>query len=180
MGVTAISIGFGALFPSINRISKPFVCPHGEMIVDEQSYYPYPGKTVTTLTWYCVDKQSGAKTEIDILPMALSAGLIYGFALFLAVFIGMVVIAYRSASRPLLAGYSSSSVKALENDPLFQRAESFLGTLDSSHETGEAQGKSKISKNTAARLKELNDLRTANLISESEYQEKRAEILKNL
>ena len=36
MGVTAISIGFGALFPSMNRIAKPFVCPRGEMELENQ------------------------------------------------------------------------------------------------------------------------------------------------
>src|SRR2546426_709923 len=82
MGVTAISIGFGALFPSMNLISKPFVCPGGTMDVVEQVYKPYPGKTITTITWYCVDGKTGAKTELSLFPMSLYAGVIYGLLLF--------------------------------------------------------------------------------------------------
>jgi len=63
MGVTAISIGFGAVFPSMNRIAKPFICPRGEMELETQVYRPYPGQTVTTLTWYCTDQETGARTE---------------------------------------------------------------------------------------------------------------------
>src|SRR6185369_9567326 len=89
MGVTAISIGFGALFPSMNRISKPFVCPRGDMSYDQQVYHPYPGNTITTLTWYCTDSLTGEKAEISLFPMSLSAGLIYGFVLFLVIVAGM-------------------------------------------------------------------------------------------
>jgi len=98
MGVTAISIGFGALFPSMNLISKPFVCPGGSMDVVEKVYRPYPGKTVTTLTWYCTDEQTGAKTELGIFPMTLYAGVIYGLVLFLLVLLGMLISAYRRAT----------------------------------------------------------------------------------
>src|SRR5258706_13804263 len=78
MGVTAISIGFGAIFPSMNRISKPFVCPRGEMSLDEQVYNPYPGSTITTLTWYCTDSQSGEIPEFERVPMSISAELTHG------------------------------------------------------------------------------------------------------
>jgi hypothetical protein len=50
MGVTAISIGFGALFPSMNLVAKPFVCPGGRMDLTKEVYNPYPGNTITTLT----------------------------------------------------------------------------------------------------------------------------------
>src|ERR1051326_6376637 len=56
MGVTAISIGFGAVFPSMNLIAKPFVCPNGKMDLTTQTYNPYPGSTVTTLTCYCINE----------------------------------------------------------------------------------------------------------------------------
>src|SRR5258706_355639 len=35
MGVTAISIGLGALFTPMNLIAKPFVCPNGQMTYDQ-------------------------------------------------------------------------------------------------------------------------------------------------
>ena len=77
MGVTAISIGFGALFPSMNRIAKPFVCPSGVMDLDKQVYNPYPGNTITTITWYCAPSAPDARTrsvKVDQLPDPLPAG----------------------------------------------------------------------------------------------------------
>jgi hypothetical protein len=88
MGVTAISIGFGAMFPSMNRVAAPFVCPRGEMELETQTYRPYPGKTVTTLTWYCADAESGERTELGIFPMSLYAGVFYGLVLFAVIVLG--------------------------------------------------------------------------------------------
>jgi len=84
MGITAISVGLGAAFPSINTIAKPVVCPNGEMENYAQVYRPYPGKVVTTRTWYCTD-QSGNKTQLSMFPIGMFAGTIYGVGLFLLV-----------------------------------------------------------------------------------------------
>ncbi len=45
MGITAISMGVGALVPSINQIAAPVVCPGGELTPGSQRFNPYPGKT---------------------------------------------------------------------------------------------------------------------------------------
>jgi hypothetical protein len=92
MGITAGSIGVGAIFPAINLVAKPFVCPNGSMQLVTQEYRPSPVETVTTLTWYCEDGQTGAKTELGIFPMSLYAGSIYGFLFFLIVLLGMVLL----------------------------------------------------------------------------------------
>jgi hypothetical protein len=92
MGITAISIGFGALFPSMNRITKPLVCPRGEMELETQVYRPYPGSTITTLTWYCTDHETGERTELGLFPMSLYAGVFYGLLLFAAIVIGWYLI----------------------------------------------------------------------------------------
>jgi hypothetical protein len=155
MGVTAISIGFGALFPSMNRIAKPFVCPRGEMKVDQQVYRPYPGNTITTLTWYCVDALSGEEQELGIFPMSLYAGLIYGLLLFVVVAGGMFYLANKSPS--------AADPQVSPHKPSQESRSGFRLTSDA-----------------AVRLKQLKDLHDANLISESEYQQKRAEIIKNL
>ena len=49
MGITAISIGFGALFPSMNRVAKPFVCPSGKMDLTKEVYNPYPENTIARM-----------------------------------------------------------------------------------------------------------------------------------
>jgi hypothetical protein len=87
VGVTALSIGVGAAYPPANLIAKPFVCPNGQMTLDQQVSNPLPGTTYTIITWYCVDERSGVKTELDIFPMSLYAGAIYGFLLFVLVVI---------------------------------------------------------------------------------------------
>lgn len=91
MGITGISIGFGAVFPSLNRVAGPFVCPQGEMQLETQTYNPYPGSTITTLTWYCADPTAGTRAELGIFPMSLYAGVIYGFGLFAAIMLGKYI-----------------------------------------------------------------------------------------
>jgi len=88
MGITAISIGFGAVFPSMNRMAKPFVCPRGEMELETQTYRPYPGETITTRTWYCADQETGERTELGVFPMSLYSGVIYGLLLFVVIVAG--------------------------------------------------------------------------------------------
>jgi hypothetical protein len=157
MGITAISIGFGALFPSMNLVAKPFVCPGGRMDLTKEVYNPYPGNTITTLTWYCVDEASGVKRELGIFPMSLYAGTIYGWLFFGVVVIGMLILANR---RPKIG-------EGIQRTP--------VNTLFES-----ASYNPHVSDTVLARMKELKELHAANLISESEYEEKRAEILKSL
>jgi hypothetical protein len=129
------------------------------MKVDQQVYHPYPGNTITTLTWYCVDEISGEETELGIFPMSLYAGLIYGFLLFVVVIVGMFYLTNKSPSVSSNASYSQASPH---------------------RSSQEFQGTSKVTTEAAARLKQLRDLHDSGLISQSEYEEKRAEIIKNL
>ncbi len=88
MGITAISIGFGAIFPSMNRIAGPFVCPNGKMELTTQDYQVSPTESGTILNWYCVDQKTGDRTELGIFPMSLYAGVIYGLLLFVVIVVG--------------------------------------------------------------------------------------------
>ncbi|KXK15971.1 MAG: hypothetical protein UZ14_CFX002000144 [Chloroflexi bacterium OLB14] len=157
MGITAIAIGFGAVFPSMNRIAKPLVCPRGEMELETEVYTPSPVETVTTLTWYCVDTTTGEKTEIGLFPMSLYTGTFYGFIFFAIVYVGIKKLT--KPSDEAIAEISSTHV----NKP-------------SSPKFGETSNK----RDTLQRMKELEQLRDANLITETEYEQKRAEILKGL
>jgi len=99
MGVTAISIGFGAAFPALNQLAQPVVCPNGTMRVDEQTYRPSPGTTVTTMDWMCVDKKTGEAQPINEMSMFLFNGLIYGFVLFGVIVLGYWIVMKRRAWR---------------------------------------------------------------------------------
>jgi hypothetical protein len=151
MGITAISIGLGALFPSMNRIAKPFVCPRGRMELETQTYRPYPGTTITTLTWYCADQETGERTELGVFPMNLYSGVIYGILLFVVIVVILQIWMNRSGT---------------QSQP---------GVSTSQHED-----KDVVSGAAVARMNELERLRDADLISEAEYQEKRSEIIRDL
>ena len=186
MGVTAISIGFGAVFPSMNRIAKPFICANGEMELETQTYRPYPGNTTTTLTWYCVDA-SGNRKELGIFPMSLYAGLIYGLILFIVVFLFMYIRSIRSPGAETQTSYDrlAEANASLERAKQFRaQAEQFRKRAEQSNDPrfifGQPLQDESASQDTLERMKELKKLREANLISEQEYEEKRREILKDL
>lgn len=86
MGVTAISMGVGALFPPINYIAKPLACPKGQLSYNREVSNPYPGATYITAGWVCTDSQTGAQTTINALHMSVYTGPLYGLLLFLVVF----------------------------------------------------------------------------------------------
>jgi hypothetical protein len=93
MGITAVSMGLGSLFPAINLVAKPFVCPGGHMEINSQPYQVSPVEEVTTLTWYCVDIHSGTKTELNPFTINFYAGFFYGSLFIVAVLI--IVYFYR-------------------------------------------------------------------------------------
>jgi hypothetical protein len=192
MGITAISIGFGAVFPSMNRIAKPFICPAGKMELETQRYNPSPGTSITTLTWYCVDA-SGERKELGIFPMALYAGLIYGFLLFLVVYLFMFIRSRRSPNAEQPVGYdrlaeANASLERAQQyradaEQFRKQAEQFrerAGQSDDFRYIFGQQADKSASQDTLERMKELKKLRDNNLISEIEYEEKRKEILKGL
>jgi hypothetical protein len=78
MGVTFVSYGLGALYPPLNKVAQPFVCPNGQMSAEKNISNPMPGTTITQAYWYCVDGGSGAITKIVDVPVHLYAGVFYG------------------------------------------------------------------------------------------------------
>lgn len=162
VGVVIISVGLGSVFPPIDRVARPFVCPNGGMKYVQRVYRPTPVETVTTTSWFCVDERTGAETELGVFPISMASGAVYGLVLFAAALIFMAVSRRRSAANlePVAEKRGVDSAQLLER----------LGVQDKPQTTGTA----------AARLKELQELRRAGLISELEYEGKRAEILKGL
>ncbi len=181
MGVTAGSIGLGALYPPLNYIAGPFVCPGGQMQVDQQVYNPYPGTTITTLTWYCADVRSGARVELSLFPISLVAGLIYGFLFFVLVICVMWFRAGRgmeTQAAPVSVDPELDTLRVLERE---EQAQQPGATTRRLAEAGsDVAGRLATAEGVLARMKELHQLRASNLISEAEYQAKRKEILDGL
>ncbi len=176
MGVTAISIGVGAAYPPLNYIAAPVICPGGQMSVNSTVYNPYPGTTVTTEDWICTNNRTGAQTPLSIFKISLVAGLVYGLLLFIVIAVlwplggRLLQRANTNSSEPGNAGFHTQS--AAEDDPEEQE----LRHLERSEksEGGSASG------NSERRLRELEKLRSSNLITQSEYDKKRGEILSSL
>lgn len=173
MGVTAISIGFGAVFPSMNRIAKPFVCPRGEMQLETQNYYPSPVETVKTLTWHCVDNTTREKVELGLFPMSLYAGVIYGLLLFVVIVGGYKL--WTSKLSPNALPVNSTVSRKAERDRELAEQIHRMNMEFTNRGTEPKESQSALS-----RMKELKAMRDANLISETEYDQKRAEILKDM
>src|SRR2546425_9397403 len=78
MGIPFVSMGLGAAYPPLNLVAKPFVCPNGQMTFQKSTSNPLPGTTITRIGWYCLDSRSETATQLDIFPIALAAGPVYG------------------------------------------------------------------------------------------------------
>lgn len=178
MGVTVGSIGIGAAFPKANLISGPFVCPNGKMEVTTDRYNPVPGQTVTTLTWYCVDSKTGAQEELGIFPMVLYSGVIYGFLLFIVVFVYMLVNARRSPAQP----EPVRSFRTSTPEPIVEQEGATVQTfvLEDGQMRIDIPGLKASTMDSVMRLKELKDLHEAHLITDAEFERKRAEIIREL
>jgi hypothetical protein len=165
MGVTAVGIGLGAAFPPINLVAKPFVCLNGSMRYEQTTSNPLPGTTYTQTAWYCVDDRTGEKTELGIFPMSLYSGVIYGLLLY---GVGLSVWLFRRRGKDALNGTDQTR-------PRRQTAAS--GNFNDQHRPARP---APAGADAMVRMERLKELREANMISESEYQEKRAEILKDV
>jgi len=78
IGIVGISIGLGALYPPINYIAKPLVCPNGQMTFEKHVNQATPNQTFYSADWYCT---KGDSTSQPISPSAY-AGVFYGLLCF--------------------------------------------------------------------------------------------------
>ncbi|MBI3189399.1 MAG: hypothetical protein HYZ33_02000 [Ignavibacteriales bacterium] len=78
IGWVGISIGLGALYPPLNYIAKPFVCPNGQITFEKLVNQATPNKTFYSADWYCTKADSTGQ-PINPSPYA---GAIYGLVCF--------------------------------------------------------------------------------------------------
>jgi hypothetical protein len=151
-GFIIISIGLGAAVPALNRVAAPFACSNGKMQLETSTSSYTPGESSTSLNWLCVDDTTGAKEPINF-KVILYAGLIYGLGLFVVVLLWSLVFGKRGNVRP--------------TEPVIPHRSEFIP-------------QSQNSESTLQKLRELKEMRSADLISEQEYETKKAEILKEM
>ena len=104
MGATAGARGLGSLYPQLNIVAKPFVCPNSPMSYT-QHISEIGSDTYWSATWFCADEGSGVKTELDSNKVFLSASPLYSFAFFAL----LLTITY---------AYWNSSIGPAKNDGL--------------------------------------------------------------
>jgi len=166
-GITLISIAGGAVYPPINIIAKPFVCPTGAMTYQQANYNPSPGDNITTTTWVCTDASGGQPQEIGVFPIVLPAGAIDGFIVFLPV---MLIRTFRSTRS---AKYSPSNNNAMKSKP-------GINYQNFPQPTGAGSPKVEELKEVAGELAKLKQLLPSGLITQQDYNQKKAEILTRL
>lgn len=91
-------MGLGSRFPQLNAIAKPFVCP-SQQLSYMQDVSEIGTATYWTAAWFCVDEQSGARTQLNPNRVFLSAGSIYGLVLFVVLF-GLTYLYWNSSIGP--------------------------------------------------------------------------------
>ena len=153
-GFIIISIGLGAAVPAINRVAAPFACSHGKMQLETSTSSYTAGESSTSLNWLCVDDTTGVQEPINF-KVIMYAGLIYGLGLFVVVLLCSLLFGKRGNLRP--------------TEPVLRR-DQMDGPLFVARRPNALS--------TQQRLRELKELRSQDLISEQEYEMKRAEILR--
>jgi hypothetical protein len=98
LGVIAVSIGFGSIFPQLNLIARPFLCPKQEMS-HTQNVTEIGSDTYWSATWFCMDEGSGSRTELDPGTVHGYAGSFYGLLIFMAMF-GLTYLYWNSSIGP--------------------------------------------------------------------------------
>jgi hypothetical protein len=98
MGVTAGARGLGSLYPQLNLVAKPFVCP-GSPMSYTQHMSEIGSDTYWSATWFCEDQGLGVKTELDPNLVFLFASPLYSFVFF-AVFLFITYVYWNSSIGP--------------------------------------------------------------------------------
>ncbi len=154
-GIIIVAIGFGAAFPVINRVAAPFACNGKKLELETEAYSYQPGQQTTTIDWFCVDEKTGVKEGASF-QVILAAGLIYSLVIFAAFITRWLVV-----KRPGKNMTPSASMSALPPAAVFSR-------------------KNDGPESAWKRLEELKRLRASDLISDQDYEKKKAEILKDV
>lgn len=152
IGFVIFSVAVGAVFPSMHKLPASLVC-QGDVKVESIKYSYKPGQVGWDNHIYCVDEQ-GTQKEITF-PAIGVTGLISSAVIFVLLVIGM-----------------RSNILQSQN----------FGTLASDlKRDGKSASSAKRKTGSAMeRLTELKKLRDENLITNAEYEKKKAEIMDNL
>ncbi|HEY9546531.1 MAG TPA: hypothetical protein VIR56_11015 [Solimonas sp.] len=162
IGIVFIAIGIGAIFPKLAMIGAPLSCPSGHLEVISQAYSYKPGQHGRVTNIHCL-LANGERETITFITI-LYAGLVYS-AVLMTTFLWLGKLGLRlrkSADHPVSSSAGLPAATALRSSAT-QKSKS-----------GAAAG------DITARLQALKELHDTGLIDTSVYQDRQAEILKDL
>ncbi|MGB8213961.1 MAG: SHOCT domain-containing protein [Anaerolineales bacterium] len=157
-GIVIISIGFGSVITQLNQVAGPVVCGQQQLAVVQHTSSYEPGEESWSMTAYCIDPQTGDKQDVTT-AVQLVAGTIYGLILFAIIIIAVVWLPILGRGRSAPKAGAAVSVS-----PAYQAA---VTIRNSSEDVDE-------------KLKKLKQLHDQALITDQEYEQKKAEILENI
>ncbi len=84
-GVILVAIAAGAVAPKvIDPIAAPLVCPHGQLVITQNTTSYRPGESDTWTTDTCVDAATSQQQDVSSQTM-LAAGMIYSLIIFVII-----------------------------------------------------------------------------------------------
>lgn len=152
-GYVIIAVGLGSVCTSLLKVAGPIVCRQNQHLEVVQNRYSWrPGAVMWTATVYCVDSATGEKEDRTSL-VKLVSGAIYGLGIFVL----------------LLPSMCRKPTRLLVVRP--------VGTPGGESATTAESGPGRSSDERLAQLKQLHE---RNLITTGEYEQKKAEILREI
>ena len=171
-GGLMVATAGGALHPPLIMAAAPYVCD-GTVELQSQNYSYKPGQRGVSRTFYC-NHPDGSQRDITL--ASIGAATIYYSLIFLPFLLGgslLLGLLARNRLPKLSAGIRAQNIDTLRaqlGERLHVDADFVRRQSDAPAEEG----------GVAARLARLQSLRDEGLISEGEYQAKRADILAEL
>ena len=100
-GLVLVAVAAGAVFPKlVEPIAAPVVCPHGQLVITQNTTSYRAGESDTWTTDTCVDSTTSQQQDVSG-QTTLAAGMIYSLIIF-------VIIAGWTTYRKLAARMSST------------------------------------------------------------------------
>jgi hypothetical protein len=157
-----------AVYPPVTAIVTPLVCPGGEAQTDSQTYSTRPGETIVTRQFNCIG-ENGKPESVMFETLAATFAVYALIAFVLLTLLGLWRGRRGGAIDPRAA-------PAAAPDSLYVRTR----TVEPDESSFRARPTATAGDGIEARLEVLNSLREAGLISDADYETKKAEILSRL
>lgn len=153
-GYLIVAVGLGSVCTSLYKVAAPIICRHNQYLEVVQHRYSWrPGAAMWTATVYRVDSATGRKEDRTSL-VKLVSGAIYGLGIFVLLLIPWTC---RKTARP--------GAERAPGPPNGEPA---------------ATAESAPVRSIDEKLAKLKQLHEANLITAREYEQKKAEILREI